>query len=289
MDLQTQSALLAAVIHLSLGLMILYRGASLRLHRAFAQLTLAVFLWNLCYFLYKATGDPIWNRLLFVGVFLIPASALKFVLAQDTNPAPWKQGLLKGAYVGATLFLISVATRWFDHDLWNVAALLFIFPILLIALGILYGIGRRTKSIVERRRVHFLLAGGLLATLLGPTDFLPSLGIPVPQLGTVAILAYTYAVAMGILHYHLFDLPEILGKGISFLLQIFLLGGILALSLSTPLETGRTPSCLRRLSSPFSSFSPNRCASAPREGPSDGFPAGRHRLKISSLREPIGS
>lgn len=227
-SLQVQSALIAGIISLILALFVLSKGLEKPVCRAFAQLSLGIFLWNILFFLYKVTGDPLWNHLLFIGVFLIPASALQFALAHLPQRTAWQNHGLKLAYLGGALFLASVATPLFDSIWWNVTTIAFVFPPLFLSVRILYRHAQQVNSLEERRRLQFLSAGALLAALLGPTDLLPGMGIPVPQLGTIATLVYLFAVATGILRYHLFDLPEMIGKGIFLLLQIFLLGGSLA-------------------------------------------------------------
>ncbi|MFQ5779700.1 MAG: ATP-binding protein [Nitrospiria bacterium] len=229
MNLQTQSAFIAAIINLVLTYAVLLKGPDRPVNRSFAQLSFALFVWNLFFFLYKVTDFSIWLRLQFIGVVFLPASAFQFALSFIPERATWHRYFLMAAYIGGGLFLVTTPTSLFYSPWWNAAITVFIFPIVFLAGNLLYQRARLEQSIIRRRRLQFISLGGMAAALFGITDFLPGMGIPSPQLGNTALLIYIYAIAVGILNYHLLNIPEIIGKGITFLLQIFLLGGLLTI------------------------------------------------------------
>jgi len=228
-NLQTQSAFIAAIINLILTYAVLLKGSRKVVNRSFAQLSFALFLWNIFFFLYKITGLTFWLRLQFIGVVFLPASVFQFSLTLIPEKESWQRYCLKFAYLGGVIFLATVPLPLFFSPWWNVAIISFIFPIIFVAGYLLYQQARLEQTIIRRRRLQFISIGGMVAAIFGITDFLPGMGIPSPQLGTPALLIYTYAVAVGILNYHLLNIPEFIGKGITFLLQIFLIGGLLTI------------------------------------------------------------
>jgi signal transduction histidine kinase len=229
LDFGKESALIAGIVSLILAVSVLLKGYNKPVHRAFAELSLTIFIWNIGDFIYQMTGVSLWLRLLFIGVLFIPASAIKFALAYLPEQTLWQKRTLRLAYGGGAVFLATVPTPWFDSPWWNVTVIVFLLPLLAAAAWYLYQYAAQIRSAVVRTRLQFLSIGGIAAGIAGMTDFLPALGIPFPQLGSMAVLIYLYAAATGILRYHLFDVPHMIAKGIFVLLQVFLLGVLLTL------------------------------------------------------------
>ncbi|MFQ5544028.1 MAG: ATP-binding protein [Nitrospiria bacterium] len=227
MNLQTQSAFIAAILNLVLTYAVMLKGSDKPVNRSFAQLSFALFFWNIFFFLYKVTDLTFWLRVQFIGVVFLPASAFQFALTFIPEKDLWHKYYLKFAYLGGCAFLVTVPMPLFFKPWWNIAIIVFIFPIIFVAGYLLYQQARLEQTLIRRRRLQFISMGGMVAAFFAITDFLPGVGIPSPQLGTTALLVYIYAVAVGILNYHLLNIPEFVGKGITFLLQIFLLGGLL--------------------------------------------------------------
>jgi signal transduction histidine kinase len=71
-----------------------------------------------------------------------------------------------------------------------------------------------------------MMVGGVIATTAGITDFLPGIGINVPQLGNLAVMIYMYFISQSIVKYRLLDLHEIIGRGIVLVTLASITGGI---------------------------------------------------------------
>ena len=74
---------------------------------------------------------------------------------------------------------------------------------------------------MERKKYQFLVIGGGIASAVAPLNFLPGTGIYFPPLAAFAVLVFFYFVATGILHLHFFELPDIVGRGILLVIQVF--------------------------------------------------------------------
>jgi signal transduction histidine kinase len=110
-----------------------------------------------------------------------------------------------------------LASAW-----WNVAALLYVYPYLGLCLYIVVVRGfRANPSSIERKKYQFLLVGGGIASLVAPLNFLPGAGVYFPPLAAFAVLLFFYFMATGILHLHFFEFPDIVGRGIILVIQVF--------------------------------------------------------------------
>jgi signal transduction histidine kinase len=80
---------------------------------------------------------------------------------------------------------------------------------------------RDAHTAVERKKYQFLVVGGGIASAVAPLNFLPGTGVYFPPLAAFAVLVFFYFMATGILHLHFFELPDIVGRGILLVIQIF--------------------------------------------------------------------
>ena len=226
MTFQVQSALIAAIVNLCFAVYFLLTNRKNRLHRTFSYLSFNIFLWNLGFFLYKLTGSNFWYRVLFVGSLFIPPSALHFTLAflSVKNPTEWK--LLRYTYAMSLGLLVTVMTPFFFMREWSILTVCYFFPVLYVCLYLIYKKYSQTESATEKAKLKYMLIGGVVATTAGITDFLPGMGIQVPQLGNLALMVYMYFISQSIVKYRLLDLHEIIGRGIVLVTLASITGGI---------------------------------------------------------------
>lgn len=226
MTFQVQSALIAAIVNLCFAVYFVYKDRKNRLHRTFSYLSFNIFLWNLGFFLYKLTGSDLWYRILFLGSLFIPPSALHFTLTflSAKNPREWK--LLRYTYGISLGLLITVMTPFFLMREWSIITVCYFFPVLYLCLYLIYKRYSQTESITEKAKLKYMLVGGVIATTAGITDFLPAMGINVPQLGNLAVMVYMYFISQSIVKYRLLDLHEILGRGVVLVTLASITGGI---------------------------------------------------------------
>lgn len=208
-----QFALIAGTGSLALALLVFQQNPGGSIHLKFTQLSLSLALWNIGYYLMEVTQSRNWGVLLFLGTFSIPGSAFDFVTAFIRKPLQgWERRLRPAIYLTGLLFYLTLFTPLFDRPGWNIAAILFVLPSIGLSLWRLKRRMEITRHSIQKRQLEVLFYGGCIATLFSPTDFLYSLGFPVPRLGSIAIIVYLYLVARGILRYHLLDLQEVMQR-----------------------------------------------------------------------------
>lgn len=223
MDYYAQGSLVAAVVALAIAVYLRIWARGDAEARAFAWLSFLIFLWCFPEYLWKTLDSSFWHKASLVGVMFIPPFALRYCgAAVRTRPkwfgAAFAAGLSISACFAATVF----SDRLLSSPWWNVAALAFVYPYLGLCLHIIVRHGFRAgPSSVDRKKYQFLVVGGGIASLVAPLNFLPALGVPFPPLAAFAILLFFYFMATGILHLHFFEFPDIVGRAIILVIQVF--------------------------------------------------------------------
>jgi two-component system sensor histidine kinase HydH len=223
MDYYAQGSLVAAVVALAIAVYLRAFARGDREALAFADLSLFIFLWCFPEYLWKTIPSEFWHKVSLAGVMFIPPMALRYCgAAVRTRPRWLPAAFIAGVWVslafGATVFHDPLlGSPW-----WNVAALLYVYPYLGMGLFIIVRHGfRDSPSAVERKKYQFLVVGGGIASAVAPLNFLPGTGVSFPPLAAFAVLVFFYFMATGILHLHFFELPDIVGRGILLVIQIF--------------------------------------------------------------------
>jgi signal transduction histidine kinase len=223
MDYYAQGSLVAAIVALAIAgyLRVWARNDSEAL--AFADLSFFIFLWCLPEYLWKTLGSSFWHRVSLAGVMFIPPFALRYGgAAVRTRPKWFRAALFSGMSISAAFLLTLFSDRLLASAWWNIAALLYVYPYLGLCLHVVVRYGfRANPSSVEKKKFQFLLVGGGIASLVAPLNFLPGTGVYFPPLAAFAVLLFFYFMATGILHLHFFEFPDIVGRGIILVIQVF--------------------------------------------------------------------
>ena len=223
MDYYAQGSLVAAVVALGIAAYLRVFANGDREALAFSDLSFFIFLWCFPEYLWKTLPSEFWHKVSLAGVMFIPPFALRYCGAAVRTrprwfPAAFVAGMWVSAAFGATVFHDPLlASPW-----WNVAALLYVYPYLGMGLYIIVRHGfRESPSAPERKKYQFLVVGGGIASAVAPLNFLPGTGVDFPPLAAFAVLVFFYFMATGILHLHFFELPDIVGRGVLLVIQIF--------------------------------------------------------------------
>ncbi|HEU5361106.1 MAG TPA: ATP-binding protein, partial [Candidatus Deferrimicrobiaceae bacterium] len=191
--------------------------------RAFASLSFLIFLWCFPEYLWKTLDSGFWRRVSLAAVVFIPPFVLRYAgAAVRTRPRWHSTAFVAGIWISAGFSATVLSDRLFFSPWWNVAALLYVYPYLALSLQIVVRYGfRANPSSIERKKFQFLLVGGGIASLVAPLNFLPGTGVSFPPLASFAILLFFYFMATGILHLHFFEFPDIVGRAIILVIQVF--------------------------------------------------------------------
>jgi hypothetical protein len=222
-DYYAQGSLVAAVVALAIAGYLRVWAKGDEEARAFASLSFLIFLWCFPEYLWKTLDSELWHRASLAAVMFIPPFVLRYSgTAVRTRPRWHAPAFAAGIWIGAAFTATIASNRLFLSPWWNVAALLYVFPYLALSLHIVVRYGfRANPSSIERKKYQFLLVGGGIASVVAPLNFLPGTGVSFPPLASFAILLFFYFMATGILHLHFFEFPDIVGRAIILVIQVF--------------------------------------------------------------------
>jgi PAS domain S-box-containing protein len=234
------TSLLAAVGHLALGAWVLVEDARSRVNRLFAFVSLTFFVWSAGWGMFVAAPDLqsalFWERLGLPGWILPPALLLHLFLiytGDRRKQLPWWQ--LVGLYAPPLVLLLAniggpVMSESFVHSslgwvegqatgsFWFWCFVVYAFGFSGLTLARIWMFGRRTKLLRERRSARLLFLSGASSVLLGALlGVLPAgaSGVPLPNLGSYAIIIWSIGIAYCINRYKLLLLtPETAAQGI---------------------------------------------------------------------------
>lgn len=222
MDIRTQSALLAGIIGLALGLSMLLRQQRARVVTLFGVFALSVGAFHFARFLEglfpivdgvePGVTARIMLGLTIVTGALVPSTALSFFLEfLNFSPRAARYGrrtslfsLLLGLAVGATPLVEQLWAR-VAVSAWVLLALSFSVSLVLSRM-------QSSESRIDRLRLMYLAIGAAGSILFSGLDFLGRFDIPFPSLGPIISTLYLFFLSQTLLRLRLMDLHELLGK-----------------------------------------------------------------------------
>ncbi|NTX07832.1 MULTISPECIES: ATP-binding protein [unclassified Myxococcus] len=218
MDIRTQSALLASIIGLALGVSMLLRPARpkvLTLYSVFALTVAGYYLSFFFHSLFPAATYP-WAARITLGITvlvasLVPGAAVGFFLefldvSKGTHQVGRRLALLS-VFLG-----LAVAVTPLADKVWaRVAMGVWVLGSLLASVSLLLHRVRTNESRIEQLRLMYLAIGAAAGILFSALDFLGTV-IPLPTLGPVFTTLYLFFLAQTLLRLRLMDLHELLGK-----------------------------------------------------------------------------
>jgi two-component system, NtrC family, sensor histidine kinase HydH len=235
-NIQSLSALLAAIVSFAIGSSVVLRDRRQRAYRLFSVFCFVLCAWHITTFL-QATLE--WESVYFVSLcasVLIPIASIRFFrvfLADERSARPATPRWMVPIAVGFVVAIgYAIAFRKYKlHHQWTFTVALggYVFGGLYASMLELYGKYRRTIARVEKTRIKYLLIGGLGAITFAATDFLPKFGVPFPALGNVLTIIYLYFISQTLFRYRLLDLTELLGRMVVIATFVLILAAIYGL------------------------------------------------------------
>jgi two-component system, NtrC family, sensor histidine kinase HydH len=234
MDITTQSALLAGIIGLALGVSMLLRKQRARVVTLFGVFALSVGAFHFARFLEglfpRVTQTPDIAARVMLGLTivlgaLVPSTALSFFLEfLNFSPRAARYGrrtslfsLLLGLTVGATPLADQLWAR-VAVSAWVLLALSFSVSLLLSRM-------QASDARIDRLRLMYLGIGAAGSIAFSGLDFLARFDIPFPTLGPIISTLFLFFLSQTLLRLRLMDLHELLGK----IASQTVLAGILAI------------------------------------------------------------
>jgi signal transduction histidine kinase len=220
-NIQSLSALLAAIVTGAIAGSVLLRDRRQKSYQRFAGLCFTLFAWHILTFLAATLESDVVYQLSLVPAVIIPIASIRFFRPFLSDPRTVKPGapvtprwmmILAGGFLLAILWSV-LFRKGLPHRLPFALALgAFVFGGLYASMVIVYRKYRRTLQLVEKTRLVYLLWGGVVAITAAAGDYLQNVGVPFPSLGNVTTIIYMYFISQTLLRYRLLDLNELLGR-----------------------------------------------------------------------------
>ncbi|MCC6750987.1 MAG: GAF domain-containing protein [Deltaproteobacteria bacterium] len=236
MNIQSLSALLAAILIFVIGWSVILRD---RRHRQYVTFTILCF--NLCFwylsrfFVTTITSDVlVWAGQLFAVA--IPTSAERFFrafLADDPRrPHPMSRPVIVSTTIFYLVLFVSLFYPVYRSRFFTLPLLFFVFGSLYHCVYLIYQRQRSIASRPEATRLTYLLYGGATTISLAALDFVPHASLIFPTLGNVLTVVFMYFLSQTLFHYRLLDIKELLGKMVTLSTLVLILTVIYGLLLA---------------------------------------------------------
>ena len=210
MSLGVPSAILASIVSLTVAITIILRRPQRPLYTRFAWFAFALFLWHTASVASQFFGDAI-GRLQVGTALLIAPTAIHFFLEILRDHSIASRTVSSAAIVLCGLLMILNISPWGASWISPSIAILYIVGALGFVLHSLYARARSVKSEPERRRLLYLMWGGLVALVLGLGELVEGQELLAAS-GHIAVTFYVYFLYQSLVSKRVIDLVELLGK-----------------------------------------------------------------------------
>jgi signal transduction histidine kinase len=198
-------ALLVVLINFVFTILILVRTSRTTLYIIFVFVCLSNMFWNFGDFVFFFTQERFWFYLSLIGSGMLPALMFHFIntlVLAERKRATWilTAYILAGFLAFSSPFaLFHPGTKQFvDSVYWNILYLGLLGPFIFAGMVILITTFNQTKSEEEKGRFRYILIATIIAVITGLTDLVQLLKIPIPPLGHLGCLVYSYILAIGV-------------------------------------------------------------------------------------------
>ena len=199
-------ALFVVLINLVFAILILVRTSRISLYLIFFFVCLSNMIWNFGDAIFYFSENRFWFYFSLIGPGMLPALMFHFIntlVMAERKRGAWI--LMVYSFSGFLAFssllaLFHSGTKQFiDSIYWNILYLVLLGPFILAGLVILVTTYNQNKSEEERSRLRYILIATIIAVFTGLTDLVQLLiKIPVPTLGHLGCLVYSYILAIGV-------------------------------------------------------------------------------------------
>lgn len=212
MTVGVPSAILAAVVSLTIGIAILFRRPRRSLYGYFAAFAFAVTLWHVLCVASRLAGVTLSLPQGVAALLIAPSALLFFRELLRLDDGLGRTVLLTVGAVGVGLLALSLAPWWVWSLPLKIAVVSYVAATLAVVLQAIRRRLRETSAIHDGRRLRFLLYGGGVTLLLACGEFIRGTGVPA-TFGHVAVTVFIYFLYQSIISRRLIDTADLLGKG----------------------------------------------------------------------------
>ncbi|MBN1961971.1 MAG: GAF domain-containing protein [Deltaproteobacteria bacterium] len=233
MGVDATSAILAAIVSITVAIAVLVRRPQRILYQYFATFTLSLFFWHAAAIASRLSQSDLFNLKLIAALLLPPTAGLFFreLLREPRRSNSRLQRLI--FFCSGLLALIGLSPLADEQQHLGIALIYRTFAttyVIGILAFILNGLYKRTKTARadEKKRLRFLFYGGLLTLVLACVGLFQGSDV-LTALGHIAATFYVYFLYQSILARRLVDLVELLGKAAVLAVLTLVLASVYAL------------------------------------------------------------
>ncbi|MEA3293034.1 MAG: ATP-binding protein [Patescibacteria group bacterium] len=237
------TGLINAIASTLLGVFVYLRNRKQINNQLFFLFCLSMAIWSYAYFFWQTSSIEFfalfWCRALMVGAIFIPIFYLHFVLGWIRKIKEKKNYLIFGYLIFSffffsnftSLFVKSVSPK-FNFLFWPNPGILFHFFLVLWVFCVIYTIyllieALSTSTGVFRSQLRYILAGVIIGTGGGVTNYFLWYDISIPPIGNGTATLYILLVAYAIVKYRFMDIRVVVGKGAVY---VFSFGTVIVLA-----------------------------------------------------------
>jgi signal transduction histidine kinase len=237
MNIQSLSALLAAIVTFAIGSSVLLRDRRQPPFRRFATLCFALCLWHIAVFL-KLTLDSEWAYFLSLySAVAVPVATVRFFRPFLTDERQARMKVTPRSLAGIGIGWIIVITYCIGfrqlglHKTLVFKGLLatYCFVGLYTSMVSVYRKYRRTLTPGDKTSLLYMCLGGTAAITLVGCDVVPVAGPALNAFGNIITIIYMYFISQTLFRYRLLDVNEVLGKMVVLSTLLLILAAIYGL------------------------------------------------------------
>ncbi len=217
MNIQSQSALLAAFVNLLLAISVVIRWRWTPLSAYYVLLGAVLSSWTFTNFMVALTPSTRWELAGDFSAALIPLVTLKF-FQTFLNDRGRLATTAASVTLAATLFFVIAIIPLHDERLFKVSLFVYVFATLYLCVFMIWKRVRADAEPSVAARLLALTIGGLVVITLSLADFVPTLKASwpalgnIPVLGNVVIMFFMFFLYQIIVEVRLLGLSELVGK-----------------------------------------------------------------------------
>ena len=197
-------ALAAMLMNFAFAILILARTSRSAVYITFLLICISIIVWNLGLFMRYFSEGRFWLYISLTGSPWLPALLFHFINALIGARRTRRWVIIAYVLAGILSFsslaaiFLPPARLFVDSMYWNIYFLAALFPFVFSSAAILLSAIRRAETNDERSRLRYILAATIIGALMGLTDLVQILNVPVPKLGHPASVLYSTILAVGV-------------------------------------------------------------------------------------------
>lgn len=203
--IDTYLALTVVLVNFFFATLIMFRTSRTVVYFIFFLICVSNIFWNFGDFMFYVSANRSWFYFSLIGSAMLPALMFHWICILVT-PEQKSTSWIIPAYIFSGLLAVSspfamlhTGIQWFvDSVIWNIVYLSLLGPFLLVGTIMLFKGIKRTTSKDEKSRLCYFLIAVIIGVSTGLTDLIQILRVPVPAVGHLGCLMYSFVLALGV-------------------------------------------------------------------------------------------